>query len=131
MEGKQKAEAKAERLEAKFATASDAVRASNQGVREAKMMWSKAEREAKEYVSAIEAQHEKELAALVARVNTIAAELGVSLHLTHFGVSILMFLTACLCISVHQVSAIRAVTTINLEHATEKEQEKAMRAKDK
>ena len=47
-----------------------------------------------------------------------------------------MFLTACLCISVHQVSAIRAVATINLEHAaeiaaTEKEQEKAMRAKDR
>jgi len=41
------------------------------------MLQSKAEREAKEYVAAIKARHEEELAALQAEMETLVTELGV------------------------------------------------------
>ena len=57
------------------------------------------------------------------------------MHLTHDVVSILLFLTARHCISMHKVSVIQAVAAIKLEHAAEiaamdEQQEEEIRAKD-
>ena len=68
---KKAAQRKVATMKGKLSAASDSVRASRQAAREAKMMASRAEREAKE-------QSEKHLHVLLERVKDIAAQLGVS-----------------------------------------------------
>ena len=77
LEGMAKAEALAARYKRKVGELSDTVRASKQETRIAKKSLSKAEKEHKEFVSAMEAQHDKDIKAIEAETTALAAELGV------------------------------------------------------
>ena len=77
LEGKAKAEALAAKHKRKVGELSDTVRALKQGTRIAKKSLSKAEKEHKEVVSAMEAQHDKDIKAIEVEMTALAAELGV------------------------------------------------------